>query len=46
MFHIAIVEDKGIEAAQLKNCIERYGQEKGEEYVLELFSDGLAFLNT
>lgn len=46
MFHIAIVEDKEIEAAQLKYCIERYGQEKGEAFVLELFSDGLTFINT
>lgn len=42
MPQIAIVEDDPASAAQLKQYIERYGQENGVAFTVELFADGSA----
>ncbi len=42
MPHIAIVEDEPASATRLKQYIERYGQENGIAFNVELFADGAA----
>lgn len=45
MIRIAIVEDDDGEAARLEKYIARYGKEKGEEFSVKRYKDGLAFLD-
>lgn len=44
MVRIAIVEDHSAEAQLLAGHIRRYGNEKGEDFSVKLFTDGMAFI--
>lgn len=41
MLRIAVVEDNQKDAANLLNCIQRYGQETGSEFFIKTYPDGI-----
>ena len=46
MIRIAIVEDEKGEAEVLKNCIARFEKESGQSCQVDVFADGLVFLDS
>jgi DNA-binding LytR/AlgR family response regulator len=46
MRRIAIVDDQESAVVSLETCLEKYGQEHGEVFQVQVFSDGFSFLDS